>query len=40
VSLGSDRKIFEEPLVITNFDYRFRVAEQLKEIGTEATMAG
>ena len=36
--LVSDREIFEQPLVITNFDYRFRVAEQLKEIGAEATI--
>jgi mannose-1-phosphate guanylyltransferase/mannose-6-phosphate isomerase len=38
VSLVGDREIFEEPLVITNFDYRFRVAEQLKEISAEATI--
>ncbi len=30
--------MFEPPAVITNFDYRFRVAEQLKEIGAEATI--
>jgi hypothetical protein len=38
VSLLGDRTIFEPPVVITNFDYRFRVAEQLKEIGAEATI--
>jgi mannose-1-phosphate guanylyltransferase / mannose-6-phosphate isomerase len=38
VNLVGDRTIFEPPVVITNFDYRFRVAEQLKEIGAEATI--
>ena len=38
VSLVGDRSIFEPPVVITNFDYRFRVSEQLKEIGAEATI--
>ena len=38
VGLVGDRSIFEPPVVITNFDYRFRVAEQLKEIGAEATI--
>ena len=38
VGLLGDRSIFEPPVVITNFDYRFRVAEQLKEIGAEATI--
>jgi mannose-1-phosphate guanylyltransferase/mannose-6-phosphate isomerase len=38
VSVVSDGKAFERPVVITNFDYRFRVAEQLKEIGAEATV--
>ena len=38
VSLVSDREVFDEPLVVTNFDYRFRVAEQLREIGAEATI--
>ena len=33
VGLVGDRAIFDPPVVITNFDYRFRVAEQLKEIG-------
>jgi mannose-1-phosphate guanylyltransferase / mannose-6-phosphate isomerase len=34
----SDRDIFEEPIVITNVDYRFQAAEQLREIGVEATL--
>jgi mannose-1-phosphate guanylyltransferase/mannose-6-phosphate isomerase len=38
VSLVGDRSVFESPVVITNFDYRFRVAEQLKEIDAEATI--
>jgi mannose-1-phosphate guanylyltransferase len=38
MSLVGDREIFEEPLVITNFDYRFRAVEQLKEISAEATI--
>jgi len=38
VSLMADPAIFDAPVVITNFDYRFRVAEQLKEIGVEATI--
>ena len=37
VSLLGDRTIFAPPVVITNFDYRFRVAEQLEDIGAEAT---
>ena len=38
VAQVSDNAIFEQPIVITNFDYRFRVAEQLKDIGAEATI--
>ena len=38
VALVGDRTTFEPPVVITNFDYRFRVAEQLKEIEAEATI--
>ena len=38
VGLVSGPAIFDPPVVITNFDYRFRVAEQLKEIGAEATI--
>ena len=30
--------MFEKPIVITNFDYRFLVKEQLAEIGVEATI--
>jgi mannose-1-phosphate guanylyltransferase / mannose-6-phosphate isomerase len=37
VSLVSDPAVFDPGVVITNFDYRFRVAEQLREIGAEAT---
>jgi mannose-1-phosphate guanylyltransferase/mannose-6-phosphate isomerase len=38
VKLLADRAIFDEPIVITNLDYRFRVAEQLEEIGAKATI--
>ncbi len=38
VSVVGDPEIFDRPVVITNFDYRFRVAEQLAEIGAEATI--
>ena len=38
VSVVGDSEVFEPPVVITNFDYRFRVAEQLSEIGAEATI--
>ncbi len=38
VALLSDRSVFDEPMVITNFEYRFRVAEQLKDIGAQATI--
>ncbi len=34
--VAGDREVFEPPVVITNFEYRFRVAEQLKEIDAEA----
>ena len=37
VSVVSDPAVFDPAVVITNFDYRFRVAEQLREIGAEAT---
>ena len=33
VSVVSDPVVFDPPVVITNFDHRFRVAEQLREIG-------
>jgi mannose-1-phosphate guanylyltransferase/mannose-6-phosphate isomerase len=35
VKILSDRAVFETPIVLTNIDYRFRVAEQLEEIGAE-----
>ena len=38
VGVVGDGEVFERPVVITNFDYRFRVAEQLKEIGAEAAI--
>ena len=38
VSVVSDPAVFDPPVVITNFEYRFRVAEQLREIGAEATI--
>ena len=37
VSVVGDPAVFDTAVVITNFDYRFRVAEQLREIGAEAT---
>ena len=38
VGVVGDPAVFEAAVVITNFDYRFRVAEQLREIGAEATI--
>ena len=38
VKVVGDVEIFEKPVVITNFDYRFRVAEQLNEIDAGATI--
>ena len=38
VSVVSDPAVFDPAVVITNFEYRFRVAEQLREIGAEATI--
>ncbi len=38
VGVVSDPAVFGPAVVITNFDYRFRVAEQLKEIGAEAVI--
>ena len=38
VGLLGDPSIFEPAVVITNFDYRFLVAEQLEEIGAQATI--
>jgi mannose-1-phosphate guanylyltransferase/mannose-6-phosphate isomerase len=38
VGVLGDREIFSEPIVVTNADYRFLVAEQLEEIGAKATI--
>ncbi len=38
ISLVSDPAIFDPAIVITNIEYRFRVAEQLREIGAEAVI--
>jgi mannose-1-phosphate guanylyltransferase / mannose-6-phosphate isomerase len=38
VGILGDREIFAEPIVVTNADYRFLVAEQLEEIGARATI--
>ena len=38
VGLLGDPSIFEPAVVITNFDYRFLVAEQLEDVGAEATI--
>ncbi len=38
ISVVSDPAIFGPAVVITNFEYRFRVAEQLREIGAEAVI--
>ena len=38
VSLVGDRTIFEPAVAITNSEYRFRVAEQLKDVGSDATI--
>src|SRR4029077_2736602 len=36
VGVVGDSSVFDPALVITNYEYRFRVAEQLREIGAEA----
>ncbi len=36
VAMLADRELFERPLILTNHDYRFLVAEQLAAIGAEA----
>src|SRR3984957_11991107 len=36
VSVVGASSVFDLPVVITNYEYRFRVAEQLREIGAEA----
>ena len=38
VGLVGDPAVFGTAVVITNFDYRFRVAEQLRDIGAEAVI--
>src|SRR5579863_6623157 len=38
VVLIGDPEFFEPAVVITNFDYRFRVAEQLRDVGAKATV--
>jgi mannose-1-phosphate guanylyltransferase / mannose-6-phosphate isomerase len=38
VGVVGDPAVFDPAVVITNFDYRFRVAEQLRETGAEATI--
>src|ERR1700690_2960160 len=38
VSVVGDPAVFDPAVVITNFNYRFHAAEQLKEIGAEATI--
>jgi mannose-1-phosphate guanylyltransferase / mannose-6-phosphate isomerase len=38
VGVVSDPAVFGPAVVITNFDYRFRVSEQLREIGAEAVI--
>src|SRR5579863_10225898 len=38
VSVVGDAGVFDPAVVITNIDYRFRVAEQLKDVGAEATI--
>jgi mannose-1-phosphate guanylyltransferase/mannose-6-phosphate isomerase len=38
IGVLDDPAIFLEPIVITNNEYRFRVAEQLEEIGAKATI--
>src|SRR6202167_862956 len=38
VSMVGDSSVFDPAVIITNYDYRFRVAEQLREIGAEAAI--
>jgi mannose-1-phosphate guanylyltransferase / mannose-6-phosphate isomerase len=38
VTVVGDSSVFDPAVVITNTEYRFRVAEQLREIGAEATI--
>ena len=36
VRVVGESSVFDPAVVITNYEYRFRVAEQLREIGAEA----
>jgi mannose-1-phosphate guanylyltransferase/mannose-6-phosphate isomerase len=38
VGVLGDREIFAEPIIVTNSDYRFLVAEQLEDIGAKAAI--
>ena len=38
MKMVADPSVFAEPVVLTNVAYRFRVAEQLQEIGVKATI--
>ncbi len=38
IAMISDSDVFDEPIIITNRDYRFLVAEQLAEYGVKATI--
>ena len=38
VSLIFDKTVFDTPIIITNRDYRFLVAEQMAELGVQATI--
>jgi mannose-1-phosphate guanylyltransferase / mannose-6-phosphate isomerase len=38
VGILADREIFAEPIIVTNLEYRFLAAEQLEEIGAQATI--
>ena len=35
LSILRDSSVFEPPIVITNHDYRFRVGEQMQEMGVK-----
>lgn len=38
VSMLGDNSLFGKPIIVTNHDYRFLVAEQLAELGVDATI--
>jgi mannose-1-phosphate guanylyltransferase / mannose-6-phosphate isomerase len=38
IGVVSDGAVFLEPIVLTNSEYRFRVAEQLEEIGAKGSL--